>query len=117
MKDVNSIKGIHSIKTSRAASQKSSIPLTRSSRYLKCYMMYTEKERLLKEREQHRMKIRGIEKKMEYINKRTERIDRELKSLVKDKNFLSTAESAHSESLFSQDNKEKEKRKKFSLHY
>lgn len=117
MKDVNSIKGIHSVKLSHTAPQKSSIPLTRSSKYLKCYMICTEKERLFKERERHRIKIDSVEKRIEYIHKRIGRIDKELMSLEKNRNIRSAAESAHSESLLNQDKKEKEKVKKFSLHY
>jgi len=73
MKDVNSLKGIHTLRTMHSG-KKRSIPRIQSSAYLDLYMLNKEKERLIKEDERLRMRE-------DDIRKRLEEIDLEMKNL------------------------------------
>jgi len=67
MRDVNSLPGIHKLRT-MFSSKKRSIPRVQSSAYLDLYMMNKEKERLLKEGERVGMRDVGIKKRVEEID-------------------------------------------------
>jgi len=73
MRDVNSTKGLHAIRSLHSR-KKRSIPRIQSSSYLDMYMLDKEKERLLKESE--KLGMRG-----DSIKKRLEEIDRDMKKL------------------------------------
>ena len=67
MRDVNSLSGLHKLRTMVSA-KKRSIPRVQSSTYLDLYMMNKEKERLLKESERAGMRDTGIKKRLEEID-------------------------------------------------
>lgn len=67
MRDVNSLKGLHGVRTMQSA-KKRSIPRIQSSSYLDLYMLKKEKERLLKEDERVDMKKESIKKRLEDID-------------------------------------------------
>ena len=67
MRDVNTLKGLHSVRTIHSA-KKRSIPRIQSSAYLDMYMMDKEKERLLKDMERMDMKNVAIKKRLEEID-------------------------------------------------
>jgi len=79
MKDVNSIKGLHSTRT-MSSSKKRSIPGLLNSHFLELYMLEKEKERLLMER--NRLSLR-----MDVVNNRLLEIDTETNRLLKIKVF------------------------------
>ena len=66
MKDVNSLKGIHGVRTMQSR-KKRSIPRVQSSAYLDLYMLNKEKERLLREDGKLSMRKDGIRKRLEEI--------------------------------------------------
>jgi len=67
MKDVNTISGIHTVRT-MISTKKHSIPRIKSSTYLDLYMLNKEKERLLKEAERLALRNTVIEKRLEEIS-------------------------------------------------
>jgi len=67
MKYVNSLKGLHVLKTLHGT-KKSSIPRVHNSTYLDSYMLEKEKERLLKEYERLCMRRDVIKKRLEEIH-------------------------------------------------
>ena len=67
MRDVNSLPGLHKLRTMFSA-KKRSIPRVQSSAYLDLYMLNKEKERLLKESERVGMRDTGIKKRLEEID-------------------------------------------------
>ena len=73
MRDVNSLPGVHRLRTMFSA-KKRSMPRIRSSAYLDLYMLNKEKERLLKESE--RLGARNTD-----IRKRLQEIDLEVNKL------------------------------------
>ena len=73
MRDVDSLRGLHAVRTMQS-SKKRSIPRIQSSAYLDLYMLQKEKDRLLKENERLLMK-------MEQTNKRLEEIDVDINKL------------------------------------
>ncbi len=73
MRDVDNLRGLHSVRTMQS-SKKRSIPRIQSSAYLDLFMLQKEKDRLLKENERLLMKI-------EQTNKRLEEIDGEINIL------------------------------------
>ena len=73
MRDVDSLKGLHAVRTMQSV-KKRSIPRIESSAYLDIYMLQKEKDRLIKENER-------LLKKMEQIDKRIEEIDGEINKL------------------------------------
>ncbi len=73
MRDVNSLKGMHSLRT-RNKTKKRSIPGIETSFYLDLYMLNKEKDRLLKEDEK-------LCNRKVYIKKRIGEIDMEMKKL------------------------------------
>ena len=70
MRDVNSLPGLHKLRTMFSA-KKRSIPRVQSSTYLDLYMLNKEKERLLKEDERAGMRNVGIKKRLEEIDLET----------------------------------------------
>ncbi|MDP3011508.1 MAG: hypothetical protein Q8N27_02215, partial [Candidatus Hydromicrobium sp.] len=64
MRDVNTISGIHAVRT-MISTKKHSIPRIQSSIYLDLYMLKKEKERLLKEAERLDLRITVIKKRLE----------------------------------------------------
>ena len=73
MRDVNSLPGLHKLRTMFSA-KKRSIPRVQSSTYLDLYMLNKEKERLLKESERVGMRDTGIKKRLEEIDLETNRL-------------------------------------------
>ena len=73
MRDVDSMRGIHSVRT-MGSTKKRSIPRIQSSAFLELYMLQKEKERLLKE-------SKRVCLKQEIITKRLEEIESEIKKL------------------------------------
>ena len=67
MKDVNTISGIHTVRT-MISTKKHSIPRIQSSIYLDLYMLGKEKERLLKEAERLDLRFTVIKKRLEEIS-------------------------------------------------
>jgi len=67
MRDVNTISGIHAVRT-MISTKKHSIPRIQSSIYLDLYMLKKEKERLLKEAERLDLRITVIKKRLEEIS-------------------------------------------------
>ncbi len=56
MRDVDSLPGLHAVRTMQS-SKKRSIPRIQSSSYLDLYMLQKEKDRLIKENERLLMKM------------------------------------------------------------
>jgi len=73
MRDVNSLPGIHKLRTMFSA-RKRSIPRLQSSAYLDLYMLNKEKERLLKESDRAGMRGAVIEKRLEEIDLETNKL-------------------------------------------
>ena len=73
MRDVNSLPGLHKLRTMFSA-KKRSIPRVQSSAYLDLYMLNKEKERLLKESERVGMRDTGIKKRLEEIDLEVNRL-------------------------------------------
>ena len=73
MRDVDSLKGLHAVRTMQS-SKKRSIPRIQSSAYLDLFMLQKEKDRLIKENERLLMK-------MEQTNKRLVGIDIDINKL------------------------------------
>ncbi|MFZ3086295.1 MAG: hypothetical protein WA097_06555 [Candidatus Hydromicrobium sp.] len=67
MRDVNTLSGIHTVRT-MISTKKHSIPRIQSSIYLDLYMLKKEKERLLKEAERLDLRITVIKKRLEEIS-------------------------------------------------
>ena len=66
MRDVNTLSGIHTVRT-MISTKKHSIPRMQSSTYLDLYMLNKEKERLLKEAERLDLRNTVIKKRLEEI--------------------------------------------------
>ena len=73
MRDVNTISGIHAVRT-MCSTKKRSIPRIQSSTYLDLYMLNKEKERLLKETERLDLRNTVIKKRLEEINLETDKL-------------------------------------------
>ena len=67
MRDVNTISGIHVLRTMHST-KKRSIPRIQGSTYIDLYMLDKEKERLLKEGERLALRSTVIKKRLEEIN-------------------------------------------------
>ena len=67
MRDVNTLSGIHTVRT-MISTKKHSIPRIQSSTYLDLYMLNKEKERLLKEAERLDLRNTVIKKRLEEIS-------------------------------------------------
>jgi len=118
MRDVNSLPGLHKLRTMFSA-KKRSIPRVQSSTYLDLYMMNKEKERLLKESERVGMRDTGIKKRLEEIDLEMNRLQG-AETLVKSSGSPSSSRSEQSRatgSAYTQKNGVKKEWKKFSLDY
>jgi predicted nuclease with TOPRIM domain len=73
MKDVNSLKGIHGVRTMQSR-KKRSIPRVQSSTYLDLYILGKEKERLLKEDRKLSMRKDDIKRRLEEIEQETNKL-------------------------------------------
>lgn len=73
MKDVNSLKGIHGVRSMQSR-KKRSIPRVQSSTYLDLYMLNNEKERLLKEDKRLSMRKEDIQRRLEEIEHQTNKL-------------------------------------------
>lgn len=110
MRDVNSLPGLHKLRTMFSA-KKRSIPRVQSSTYLDLYMMNKEKERLLKESERVGMRDTGIKKRLEEIDLEMNRLQG-VETLLK-----SSGNANSSERTYTQRNGVKKEWKKMSLNY
>ena len=118
MRDVNSLPGLHKLRTMFSA-KKRSIPRVQSSTYLDLYMMNKEKERLLKESERVGMRDAGIKKRLEEIDLEMNRLQG-VETSVKSSGSPSSSrreQSRTTESAYTQRNGVKKEWKKFSLNY
>jgi len=112
MKDVNSLRGLHVVRTMHSTKRRS-IPRIQSSAYLDLYMLNKEKERLIKENE--RLCMRS-----DTIRKRLEEIDLEMNSLQEVPQGgikASDNESSSGRQTFTQRNGAKKEWKKMPLNY
>ena len=73
MKDVNSLPGIHALRTMFSA-KKRSMPKVQSSAYLDLFMLNKEKDRLMKEAER-------LSQRDAVVKKRIEEVDEEINKL------------------------------------
>ena len=73
MRDVNSLKGIHGVRTMQSR-KKRSIPRVQSSTYLDLYILGKEKERLLKEDRKLSMRKDDIKRRLEEIEQETNKL-------------------------------------------
>lgn len=110
MRDVNSLPGLHKLRTMFSA-KKRSIPRVQSSAYLDLYMLNKEKERLLKESERVGMRDAGIKKRLEEIDLETNRLQG-VETPVK-----SNGKPSSSERTYTQRDGVKKEWKKMSLNY
>lgn len=67
MRDVNSLKGLHILRTMHSIKRRS-IPRIQTSPYLDLYMLNKEKERLLKESERLAQRDTVVKKRLEEID-------------------------------------------------
>ena len=111
MRDVNSLPGLHKLRTMVSA-KKRSIPRVQSSTYLDLYMMNKEKERLLKESERAGMRDAGIKKRLEEIDLEMNRLQGVETPVKSSANLTSSSKRADT-----QKNGVKREWKKFSLNY
>ncbi len=110
MRDVNSLPGLHKLRTMFSA-KKRSIPRVQSSTYLDLYMMNKEKERLLKESERAGMRDTGIKNRLEEIDLEMNRLQG-AEAPVK-----SSRSPSFSECAYTQRNGGKKEWKKMFLNY
>lgn len=118
MRDVNSLPGLHKLRTMVSA-KKRSIPRVQSSTFLDLYMMNKEKERLLKESERAGMRDTGIKKRLEEIDLEMNRLqgaETPVKSGGSPSSFRSE-QSRTTERAYTQRNGVKKEWKKMSLNY
>lgn len=110
MRDVNSLRGLHTLRTLHST-KKRSIPRIQSSTYLDLYMLNKEKERLLKEGERLGARDAGIKKRLEEI-------DQQMNKLQEAEPAVKTSENTgSSRRTFTQKNGVKKEWKKMSLNY
>ena len=110
MRDVNSLPGLHKLRTMLSA-KKRSIPRVQSSAYLDMYMLNKEKERLLKESERVSMRDTGIKKRLEEIDLETNKLQ-EAEAGVK-----TSTNSSSSGRAFTQKDGAKKEWNKMTLNY
>ena len=111
MKDVNTISGVHTVRT-MISTKKHAIPRIQSSTYLDLYMLNKEKERLLKEAE--RLDLGNA-----VIKKRLEEISLEMYKLQDSETVSGAGEGKRNPSrrAFNQKNEVKKEWKKMPLNY
>lgn len=111
MRDVNSLPGLHKLRTMFSV-KKRSIPRIQSSTYLDLYMLNKEKERLLKEDERLCRRKDAIKKRMEEIDLEMNKPQEVPQGRIKDSGNISLSENA-----FTQGNGVKKEWKKMPLSY
>lgn len=111
MKDVNTISGIHVLRTMHST-KKRSIPRIQSSAYLDLYMLNKEKERLLKEAEKLGLRITVIKKRLDEISLEMDKLQNA--EIVSEAGGGKINPSGHA---FNQKNEVKKEWKKMSLNY
>lgn len=111
MRDVNSTRGLHVLR-SMHSTKKRSIPRVQSSSYLDMYMLNKEKERLLKETERLGMRSATIKKRLDEIDRDMNKLQ-EAETRVK----ASAASPDSSGPTFTQKQGVKKEWKKMSLSY
>jgi len=120
MRDVNSLPGLHKLRTMVSA-KKRSIPRVQSSTYLDLYMMNKEKERLLKESERVGMRDTGIKKRLEEIDLEMNRLQGTEAPVSRERDPDQSGKSSRSpsflESAYTQRNGDKKEWKKMPLNY
>jgi len=110
MRDVNSLPGLHKLRTMLSA-KKRSIPRVQSSSYLDLYMLDKEKERLLKETERLGLRDTGVKKRLEEI-------ELEMNALQGTKTAgKASRETSSSRQTFTEKNGAKKEWKKMPLNY
>ena len=111
MRDVNSLPGLHKLRTMLSA-KKRSVPKVQSSGYLDLYMLGKEKERLLKENER-------LDMRKDVLNKRLDEIALEMDKLrdAPQNEIKSATNAGFSGDTFTQKNGVKKEWKKMSLNY
>jgi hypothetical protein len=110
MRDVNSLPGLHKLRTMFSA-KKRSIPRVQSSAYLDLYMLNKEKERLLKESERVGMRDTGIKKRLEEIDLQMNKLQET------DVAKGASTNSSFPERTFTQEKGAKKEWKKMTLNY
>ena len=111
MRDVNSLKGLHVLRTMHSTKRRS-IPRIQSSTFLDLYMLKKEKERLLKEDERLCMRKDAIKKRLEEIDLEMNKLQEVPQGGIKDSGNISFSERA-----FTQKNGDKKEWKKMPLSY
>lgn len=111
MRDVNTIDGIHVLKTMHSI-KKRCIPRMQGTAYLDLYMLNKEKERLLKESEGLALRNTIIKKRLEEINLEINKLQEE-EIILKDRG-RSINSSGHT---FTERNRIKKECKKMLLNY
>lgn len=111
MRDANSLKGLHVLRTMHST-KKRSIPRIQSSTYLDLYMLNKEKERLIKENERLCMRKDAIKKRLEEIDLEMNRLQ-EAEAIVK----ASSNDSSSGRQTFTQRSAAKKEWKKMPLNY
>ena len=111
MKDVDTLKGLHGLRTMFSA-KKRSMPRVQNSGYLDMYMLGKEKERILKENERLCMKKDALKKRLEEIDMEMNKLQEVPQSGIK-----SAPNASFSGDAFTQKNGVKKEWKKMSLNY
>jgi len=111
MRDVNSLSGLHKLRTMFSV-KKRSIPRAQSSTYVDLYMMNKERERLLKESERVGMRDADIKKRLEEIDLEMNRLQGAEIPVKSSENPSSSKASA-----FTQKDGVKKEWKKMALNY
>ena len=110
MRDVNSLPGLHKLRTMFSA-KKRSIPRIQSSAYLDLYMLNKEKERLLKERERLGARDTIVKKRLEEIDLAVNKLQEAEVAGKVNTNLSSSGD------IFTQKDAVKKEWKKMSLNY
>ena len=111
MRDVNTTRGLHVLRTLHST-KKRSIPRIQSSSYLDLYMLEKEKERLLKECEKLNMRDTAVKKRLDEIERDMKKMQ-EAETRVKP----SVVSSKPSGQTFTEKQGVKKEWKKMSLSY
>jgi len=111
MKDVDTLKGLHGLRTMFSA-KKRSMPSVQSSGYLELYMLGKEKERILKEDERLDIRKDALKKRLGEIDMEMNKLQEVPQSVIK-----AAPNAGFSGDTFTQKNGVKKEWKKMSLNY
>ena len=111
MKDVDTLKGLHGLRTMFSA-KKRSMPGVQSSGYLELYMLGKEKERILKEDERLDIRKDALKKRLGEIDMEMNKLQEVPQSVIK-----AAPNAGFSGDTFTQKNGVKKEWKKMSLNY